>query len=177
MAVLPWILATIVLTANNSPAVGQIGAFYFENVGTHSELWIRLVPQGVERGPDPFQLNVTVSFPGRQLEHQPDAVELRVESTVGSFPDRVRQPLFSLLLGNAELNLAGTQYSFQFLAKCQDCSADTVTARVPFSVLRDMTASKTVVIKALGFSARLTPADLAALGKYVATLSSGVAIK
>jgi hypothetical protein len=52
-----------------------------------------------------------------------------------------------------------------------------VIARIPFSVLRDIGASRTVVIRALGFSARIKPADLVVLRNYVDTLSQGVVIR
>jgi hypothetical protein len=44
-------------------------------------------------------------------------------------------------------------------------------------VLRDVSASQTVTITALGFAARLNAADLVALSRYVAALRGGVVIR
>jgi len=52
-----------------------------------------------------------------------------------------------------------------------------VIARLPFGVLRDVSASRTVTINALGFAGRLDAADLEALGKYVAALRAGLVIQ
>jgi hypothetical protein len=177
MFALHWILATVTLAANNLPATGQIGAFYFETAGS-SQVWIRLEPQGLEHGPNPILLTVTASFQGKRLEREPDIVELRVESIAGTFPNRIRQRTFSLAIDNARrLDLTDPAHSFQFVSTCGDCPLDTVIARVPFGVLRDASASQTVTINALGFAARLNAADLVALGKYVAALRAGVVIQ
>jgi hypothetical protein len=97
MFALYWILATVTLAANNLPATGEIGAFYFETAG-RSQMWIRLEPQGLEHGPNPILLTVTASFQGKRLEREPDIVELRVESIAGIFPHRIRQRTFSLAI-------------------------------------------------------------------------------
>jgi len=177
MFALGWILATVTLAANHSPAVGQIGAFYFETAGS-SQVWIRLEPEGLERGPNPILLTVTASFHGRRLEHEPDTVELRAQSIGGTFPDRIRQRAFSLAMDNpTRLDLTDPAHSFQFVSTCGECPLDTVIARVPFGVLRDMSVSRTVTINALGFAGRLDAADLEALAKYLAALGAGVVIQ
>jgi len=174
---LHWILAAVTLAANNSPAAGQIGAYYFETAGS-SQVWIRLEPQGLERGPNPMLLTVTASFPSRRLEREPDTVELRVQSIGGTFPNRIRQRAFSLVMDNAtRLDLTDPAHSFQFVSTCGECPLDTVIARVPFGVFRDVSASRTVTINALGFAGRLDAADLEALGKYVAALRAGLVIQ
>jgi hypothetical protein len=176
MFALHWILATVTLAANTSPADGQIGAFCFETAGS-SQVWIRVAPQSLERGPNPLLLTVTASFQGRRLEREPDTVELRVQSVGGTFPNRIRQRAFSLAMDNAtRLDLTDPGHSFQFVSTCDECPLDTVIARVPFDVLRDVSASQTVTINALGFAARLSPPDLVALGKYVTALRDGVVI-
>jgi len=121
---------------------------------------------------------VTASFHGRRLEREPDSVELRVQSIGGTFPDRIRQRAFSLAVDSAKkLDLTDPAHSFQFVSTCGDCPLDTVIARVPFGVLRDVSASHAVTINALGFAARLNAPDLVALGKYVAALRDGVVIQ
>jgi len=177
MFALHWILAAVTLAANNSPAADEIGAYYFETAGS-SQVWIRFEPQGLERGPNPILLTVTASFPGRRLEREPDTVELRVQSIGGTFPNRIRQRAFSLVTDNAtRLDLTDPAHSFQFVSTCSECPLDTVIARVPFGVFRDVSASRTVTINALGFAGRLDAADLEALGKYVAALREGLVIQ
>jgi hypothetical protein len=153
----------------------QIGAYYFEAF-QKSEVWISLEPQGLQLGPNPLRLNVTASFPGRSIDHPPSVVELRAESIGGTFPNKVRQPAFRLDFDRGvELDLTDQAHSFQFVSSCAACQLDTVVARVPVAVLRDLATSRTL-IHALGFAVRFQPEDLMALRKLVDTLNQGVAI-
>jgi hypothetical protein len=171
-----WLLAVVILPTSMTPAPRQIGAFHFDAQGK-SEVWINLEPEALQPGPRPAKLNITASFPGKRIEHAPTVVELRVESIGSAYPNQVRQPVFRVTFDNGvDLDLADQAHAFQFIASCVDCSFDTVIARVPFPVLRDLT-SPGAVIYALGFSLRLQPADVVALKKYVDTLAQGVAIR
>jgi hypothetical protein len=171
------LLFVVALPSNTAQPLGEIGAYFFETL-KESQVWLNLEPQGLEDGPNPLRLNVTVFFPGNKLESAPDTAQLRVESIAGTFPFKIRQPIFGIDRDRGgELDLTGPAYSFQFISACEGCSLDTVIARVSFSVLRDIGASRTVVIRALGFSARIKPADLVVLRNYVDTLSQGVVIR
>ena len=172
-----FLFLTVTVPSNNAPSLGEIGAYHFE-ARRESQVWINLEPQGSEDGPNPMRLNVTVSFPGRRLESAPDTARLRAESIRGTFPDRIRQPIFRIQADRGgALDLTGPAYSFQFVSSCEDCSADTVTARMPFKVLRDIASCKAVAVTALGFLARLKPEDLVILRNFVDTLSQGVVIR
>jgi hypothetical protein len=166
-----------ILSPNNSPALGEIGAWYFDTL-KESQVWINLEPQGLEPGPNPVRLNITVSFPGRSLEQAPADVGLRVESIIGTFPLRIRRPVFRIVLdAGALLDFTAPGSAFQFIARCPECAADTLTVRAPFKVVRDVAASQTVTVEALGFATRLTPADLTALRRFVDTVGKGVVVR
>jgi hypothetical protein len=171
-----WLLSIVILPPSMTPPLREIGAYYFEAL-SKSEVWINLEPQGLQPGPNPVKLNITVSFPGRKTDRVPDLVELRAESIGGAFPNQVRQPIFHLDFERGdELDLIDQAHSFQFVSSCSDCSLDTVVARVPFTVLGDLRSPRTV-IEAMGFSMRLQPADAIALQKFIDILSQGVAIR
>ena len=74
-------------------------------------------------------------------------------------------------------NLTGPGYAFRFTAPCEECASDTVVARIPFSMLRSMSAATVVDLEALGFSVRLSAADRAALHAFVDTVVEGVVIR
>ena len=170
-------LSIAILPPNNSPALGQIGAWYFETL-KQSQVWINLEPQGSEQGPNPVRLNITVSFPGRSLEQAPGDVELRAESVTGTFPLTIRQPVFRIVLdAGVPLDFTGAGRTFQFVSRCPECAADTLIVRAPFKVVRDVAASQTVTVEALGFSTRMKAADLAALRRFVDTVGKGVAVR
>ena len=123
-------------------------------------------------------MNITVSFPGRSLEQAPADVGLRVESIAGTFPLRIRQPVFRIALDSGGLlDFTAPGKAFQFIARCPECAADTLTVRAPFKVVRDVAASRTATVEALGFSTRLKPADLTALRHFVDTVGKGVALR
>ena len=166
-----------ILSPNNSPALGEIGAWYFDTL-KQSQVWINLEPQGSEPGANPVRLNITVSFAGRSLEQAPGDVELRAESITGTFPLTIRQPVFRIALDSgAPLDFTGPGRTFQFVSRCPECAADTLIVRVPFKVVRDAAASRTVVVEALGFSTRMKPADITALRRFVETVGKGVAVR
>jgi hypothetical protein len=171
------LLVATILSPNPSPSLGQLGAYYFETLN-QSQIWINLEPQGSIPGPNPIRLNVTVAFTGRRLDHAPDVVDVRAESVNGTFPMRIRQPILRFQLGGGtEMDLTAPGKTFQFISRCPDCSADTVIARMPFDALRSISNLNTVGIDALGFTARLKPADLQSLRKFIDVVGDGVQIR
>lgn len=177
MLVFRVMLIVTILSPNPNPSLGQLGAYYFDTLN-QSQVWINLQPQGLESGPDPIRLNVTVAFPGRMLERVPDVVNVRAESMSSVFPMRIRQPVLRFQLGGGtEMDLTAPGNGFQFIARCPDCSLDTVIARVRLDALRQIVGSSTVSIDALGFSARLKPADLQSLRKFLDVIGNGVRIR
>jgi hypothetical protein len=177
MRVFSVMLIATILSPNPNPSLGQLGAYYFETLN-QSQVWINLEPQGIESGPNPIRLNFTVAFPGRLLDQAPDLLEVRAESVNSAFPTRIRQPILRFQLGGgAEMDLTAPGNAFHFISRCPDCPLDTVTARVRFDVLRQIVGSSTMGIDALGFSARLKPADLLSLRKFLDVISNGVRIR
>lgn len=171
-----WLLSIVILPPSMTPPLREIGAYYFEGF-SRSEVWVNLEPQGLQPGPNPVKLNITASFPGRRADRAPAFVELRAESIGVAFPNKVRQPIFRLNFARGvALELDNQVHSFQFVASCSECSLDTVVARVPFTVLGELRSPGTV-IEAMGFSMRLQPADVAALEKFIETVSQGVAVR
>jgi hypothetical protein len=101
-----------IISQNRLPSLGQIGAFYFESTD-ESHVWINIEPLNSEPGPNPIKLNFTVAFPGKQIEHATDMVEVRAESYNTTFPQITRRPIFrfSLQDGN-EVDLTGQGKTF-----------------------------------------------------------------
>ena len=166
-----------IISPNLTPSLGQLGAYYFET-GNQSQVWINLEPQGAEPGPNPFRLNITVAFPGTRLDRVPDAVDVRATSVYGAWATRVLQPVFRLQLeGGTKMDLTAPGKAFNFISSCLDCPLDTVTAQIAFDTLRQVAESKTVGIDALGFTARLKPADLQTLRGFVEIVTHGVQIR
>ena len=177
MRALAVLVLVAVVSPNSAPSLGQIGAHYFDTLG-ESQIWMNLQPEGLEHGPDPIRLNITISFHGRRLEHAPDTAELRAESIGGTFPYRIRQPILRFDLDRGiELDLTAPGRAFEFISSCQDCSLDTVIARVPFDIVRQIAASNKVLVEALGFVTRMRPANLLSLRRFVETVSDGVVIR
>jgi hypothetical protein len=177
----PLLAAPNTVVTNTNPAVRQIGANYFELL-RQSQVWINLEPQSTEPGPAPILLNVTVAFPGRQMNAQPRTVKFRAQTPCLPviFPLRVRQPILRFTFGGVtalDLTAEGAVYSF--IASCGSIGApaDTVATEVPFDMLRKITAESNVGIDALGFSARLTAADLSALRTFTRTVAPGVDVR
>ena len=172
------LVAVSIVATNTMPARGDIGANYFPGL-RQSQVWMNLEPQSIEPGPNPFELNVTVAFPGRALVQAPVSVDLRAEAYCLLYPLRVRQPQFSLTIDGAVLDLATPNAPFQLSPSCgHDIgSNDVVVAPVPFEVLQQMAAATVVEVRALGFAARLSPADLRALRVYVAAVADGVTVR
>ena len=178
MRALAALVLVAVVSPNSAPSLGQIGAHYFDTLG-ESQVWMNLQPEGLEPGPDPIRLNITISFHGRRLEQAPDTAELRAESIGGTFPYRIRQPIlrFDLKRG-IELDLTAPGRAFEFTSSCQECLLDTVIARrVPFDIVRQIAVSNQVSVEALGFATRMSPANLLSLRRFVETVSDGVVIR
>jgi hypothetical protein len=164
-----------IILPNPSPSLGRIGAFYFD-VMDQSQVWINLEPQNSKPGPNPVKLNFTVAFPGHEIEHAPDAVDVRAEPN-GVFFQRIQPILRFRIEDGSELDLTAPGKRFQFISRCQDCAADTIVARMPFSDLRKIAGSSSLAIEALGFTVRMKPEDLQSLRQYVQTVQEGVKIK
>jgi len=171
------LLAATVLSPNATPSLGQLGAHYFETLN-QSQIWINLEPEGSIPGPNPIRLNITVAFTGRVLDRPPDVVEVRAESVGSAFPLQIRRPLLRFQPGGGnEMDLTAPGRTFQFIARCPECPADTVVARMPFAALRSIANSSTMEIDALGFAAHLNAADLQSLRKFIDVVGHGVRIR
>jgi hypothetical protein len=177
------LLASVIIT-NMMPALGQIGAYFFDAL-TQSQVWINVQPQNLEPGPPPVELNVTVSFPGRRLVGAPAAVDLRVSAYCLAFPTRIRQPLMTVIIDGTPLQVAAPGRPFQVVSVCGDGlhsaqsggTADAIVARIPFATLRRIASAADVELHALGFDVRLRPSDLQALQSFVAAVADGVTVR
>jgi hypothetical protein len=171
------VLGVVLLSINRAPSVGEIGAYYFSSLNK-SEIWINLQPQGLEAGPDPILLNVTISFPGRRLSTPPETVELRAKSRDIAFPFRVRQPILRLTLGDGKtIDVTGLGHAYQFFPSCRGCAYDTIVAPLSLATFRNMARSDDAVVEALGFTVRLRSSDAASLRHFIESIESGVVIR
>jgi hypothetical protein len=172
--------ATVTIVTNTSPGVREIGANYFDSL-SQSQVWVNIEPESTEQGPAPLILNVTVAFPGRSLNREPPAVTLRAQTRCSpmALPARVRRPILRFALnGTTTLDLTTPGAVYLFIASCsRNSPSDTIVTDVPFGVLRQIVGETDVVVEALGFSARLTASDLAALRTFVQTVASGVVVQ
>jgi len=108
----------------------------------------------------------------------PKTVEVRAESIDSAFPTRMRRPILRFQLEDgAEIDLTAAGKAFQFVSRCPECPLDMVIAHIDFDVLRQIAKSSALSIDALGFAARLKPADLESLRKFVAVVSQGLRIQ
>ena len=174
------------LAPHQFPAFREIGAFYFDGLD-ESQVWVNLEPAHVDGPPDPIIFNVSVKFPGRRLEREPATVELRpqVRCVPQVYPTRARLPVFKLTIDSApKIDLSPNGTTSFFMPSCAgtrapDASAtwDTVATSVPFPMLRQMSAAKTVTVEAIGFTVRLTPEDFEAARALVRTVEHGVIVK
>lgn len=170
------LLLASVIASNITPARGQIGAHYFDSL-KQSQVWINVQPQNLEAGPNPVELNVTVSFPGRHLAGDPAAVALRVQADCWAFPTRIRQPMFALVIDGAELRIDARELHVSSACGDDGGTADVIVTRVPFKVFRQIAAARNVVIYALGFTVTLTPSDLRALTSFATAVTGGVTVE
>ena len=171
------LLASVIVT-NVMPALGQIGAYFFDAL-TQSQVWINVQPQHFEPGPPPIELNSTVSFPGRRLAGAPATVDLRVSAFCRAFPTRIRQPVMSLTIDGTPLALAEPGLPFQAISICgEDGGAlDAIVVRIPFATFRRIASATDVELLALGFSTRLRSSDLQALQSFVSAVADGVTVR
>jgi hypothetical protein len=168
-----------VVPTNASPRVREIGANYFDSMN-QSQVWVNIEPESTEQGPAPIILNVTVVFPDRRLNHQPPAVTLRAQTRCFPlvFPQRVREPILRFALNRTRtLDLTAPGAVYRFIGSCGRGALDTVVTDVPIGMLRQIIGETNVVVEALGFSTRLTAADLTALRRFVQTVESGVVVR
>lgn len=175
------LLASVIIT-NMMPALGQIGAYFFDAL-TQSQVWINVQPQNLEPGPPPIELNVTVSFPGRRLVGAPAAVDLRVSAYCLAFPTRIRQPLMSVIIDGTPLRVAEPGRPFQTISVCGEDggtiggTTDVIVARIPFATFRRIASAADVELHALGFDTRLRSSDLQALQSLVTAVADGVTVR
>lgn len=172
------LLLASVLAADSAPALGEIGAFYFDSMN-QSQVWINIQPQNLEPGPNPIELNVTVAFPGRHLVGPPATLDLRVQAYGQVFPTRIRQLVLTLIIDWAEFRADGRELPRYVYSSCRGdwCTSDVIVTRLPFAVLRQLAAARDVEIHAFGFATRLTPSDQRALTSLVAAVAGGVTVK
>jgi hypothetical protein len=171
------LLIAAVLQTNATPAAGQVGAFYFE-AQNESQVWVDLSPDSVETGPQPVRLTITVRFKGRQSANAPAVADIRAISVNTAFPLRVRQRILRFVTTDGrEYDLTAPGRVSQFTASCEKCSLDTLTTRLAFDELRELARSPQVMMNALGFEMRLTPADLKTIGALIDAVADGVTIK
>jgi hypothetical protein len=173
----PILLLASVIAVNSAPAPGQIGAHYFESL-KQSQVWVNVQPQSVEPGPNPLDLNITISFPGTQLADTPATVDLRVQARCLVFPTRIRRPALTLIVDGAELRTTGQELPVHVSSACGDDAgtADVITTRVPYAVFRQIAAARELEIRALGFVVRLTPAQRRALTSFANAVAGGVTV-
>jgi hypothetical protein len=171
------LLLASVIAANSAPGPGEIGAHYFDSL-EQSQVWVNVEPQNMEPGPNPLELNITVSFPGRHLTETPASADLRVQARCRVFPTRIRQPALTLVIDGTELRVTGRDFPLQVSSACGDDAgtADVVVTRVPFAVFRQIAHARELEICALGFRVRLTPAQRRALTSFVTAVAGGVAV-
>jgi hypothetical protein len=170
------VLVAALLHPNSSPKSGELGAFYFD-VLNESQVWVDLSPRVLEDGPNPVRLNVTVAFPGRTLASAPPRVTVRATSDDSAFPLRIRVPVLRFDPHNGTaIDLTGPGSVYHFQPGCENCAANMLVTDMKFEQLQAVTDSPLIEVEALGFRLRLTPVDLAALRKLVATVSDGVTI-
>ena len=171
------LLASVIVT-NLMPALGQIGAYFFDAL-TQSQVWINVQPQNFEPGPPPIELNSTVSFPGRRLAGAPPTVDLRVSAFCRAFPTRIRQPVMSFTVDGTPLLLAEPGRPFQAISTCGEDggSLDAIVVRISFAAFRRIASAADVELHALGFDTRLTSSDLHALQSFVTAVADGVTVR
>ena len=178
------LLAAVIVT-NITPRLGRIGANYFDAL-KQSQVWINVEPQNLEPGPNPIELNITVSFTGRRLAGPPAAVDLRVSAYCQASPARFRRPVLTLIIDGAELGLGKPDLPLQAMSTCESDgrvgaawvgAADAIVARIPFATFQRMAAAADVEMHALGFAVRLKPSDRQALQSFVTAVASGVAVR
>lgn len=172
------LLLASVITTNITPALGQIGAHYFDSLN-QSQVWINIEPQNLAPGPNPVQLNATVAFSGRTLSTAPAAVDIRVQAhCLLVFPTRIRQAMLTLTYDGIEVR-AGRDLPFRTSSACGDDfgSVDVVLTRIPFVQFGQIAAARDVEIRALGFHVRVTTSDLRALSSFQTAVASGVTVR
>ena len=166
-----------IVVANTSPQVRGIGANYFDSL-RQSQVWMNLQPEAPRPDPPPFILNLTVTFPGTLLNHAPESVRVRAEAFCSAYPTHIRQPILGFRTPTMAVDLTGGGSPYQFIATCsQKGPLDTVIADVPFDELRKLIQAMDVSVDALGFSVRLSAADLAAWRGYLHTVEKGVTVR
>jgi hypothetical protein len=172
------LLLGAVIVTNITPALGQIGANYFDAL-RQSQVWINVQPQNLEPGPPPIELNITVSFPGRRLVGSPAAVDLRVAAYCLAFPTRIRRPQMTMMIDGTALRFGEPGLPFQMTSGCGDDSGtlDVIVARVPFTTFRRIAAAADIKMHALGFDVRLRPTDLHALQSFATAVASEVTVR
>jgi hypothetical protein len=171
------LLLAAVIPANNTQQPRVLGAFYFDALD-QSQVWMNLEPEGVEPGPPPVALNVTIAFPGRKLAAAPDVVTVRAQSNSLTFPTRLRQPVLHFRASDGRrYDLTAPGRTYEFTASCEQCPLDTLTTRMAFAELREIAASSGVTAEALGFQLRLSSADLAAIQRLIDAVGDGAVVK
>jgi hypothetical protein len=171
-------LAVTIIATNITSTPGQIGANFFDGLN-ESQVWINVEPRNLEGGRSPIVVNATVSFPGRTLAAAPASVELRAQAYCYEFLNRVRQPVFSLIVDGVPVPLDTPDKPVQANAACGNGfgSVDVVITRLGFPQFLAIAAAREVIVDALGFHTQLTASDLQALGMFARTVAAGVSIK
>lgn len=166
------------VATNATPALKEIGANYFEAL-KQSQIWVNIEPELMEIGPAPVLLNLTVAFPGFQLNHPPNSVAVRAQPRCFPkvFPERVRQPLLRFLVnGSTKIDLTAVSTTYQWIPTCSESQPDTVIAQVSVVMLRRIAEAKDVTVDALGFALRFTPADFVAWRLFLKTVEHGATV-
>ncbi len=173
------LLLASIIASNTQPALGQIGAFYFDSLN-QTQVWINLEPKNLQPGPN-LRLNITVFFPGRTLSTAPSTVDVRVEDNCLMFPLQIRVPSLSLVYDGVELRGGAQGLPIVSSSNCGDewgfTSGATTTMRIPFEALRRFNTARYAEIHAFGFLAGLTASDRNALASFIRAVSDGVRLK
>jgi hypothetical protein len=175
----PFRRGGVIVPTNSTPGLRGVGAQYF-GILKQSQVWMNVQPTPQTGEPASTILNITVAFPGVQLDRVPPTVQVRADAICSVFPLRIRRPLFTFTVdGGTIVDLASSSSRYQLLANCSKRGGgfDAIVTEVPFRLLRRLAESKDVTVNALGFFGRLAPADLTAWRVFIHTIERGVTIR
>jgi hypothetical protein len=162
---------------NIQPALRQIGGVYFNGVN-QSQVWMNIEPRLAGSSVAPVVLNLTVAFSGRRLDRAPRAVTLRAEPAWGAFPLLIRQPILRIVANRtATIDLTSAGSNYFVTASAGSGPANTIVADLPLESLRRMAQATDVTADTLGFTLRLSAADLAAWRAFLEAIEGGVVVR
>jgi hypothetical protein len=153
----------------------EVRRLYWELFET-TEVWVRLTPGNPNEAPPLLSLVFQAFFPGRpsrepySLRPQwPGGAPARLVVRAEPFPLTVVRDLsLRFVLDDDTFDLTGPGSRSTFLSCGDDCAPNAVEAELDPTLLRALTAARTIGGEALGFPIQLTPVDQRALGEFAA---------